>query len=193
MFINSHYGLELLARNHWHVAEKIMEFLEPFFDSTVILSGVYYPTSTLVLHHILEIASHLHVVERDQNFRNIVAHIKLKFIKYWENVPLLYSYAFILDPIAKMKGFFNVLELLAESTGGTYSTYYADVKIELYKLFNKYETKFGAARSQRVAQPSAHSGNKKADTGNNFWRPWWSRCCWSSPCLFPLIFIYLCC
>jgi hypothetical protein len=37
VFINSYYGLELLARNHWHIAEKIMEFLEPFFDSTVIL------------------------------------------------------------------------------------------------------------------------------------------------------------
>ena len=31
----------------------------------------------------------------------------------------------------------------------------------MYKLFIKYEAKFGAARSQRVPQPSAHSGKKK--------------------------------
>ena len=103
-----------------------------------------------MLHHILEIASHLHAAERDHNLRTIVSPMKLKFFKYWEDIPLLYSYAFILDPRAKMKGFFNVLQLLAESTGGSYSLYYAEVKSELNKLFTKYETKFGAARSQRV-------------------------------------------
>jgi hypothetical protein len=54
-----------------------------------------------------------------------------------------------------------VLELLAESTRANYSSYYVDVKTELYKLFNKYETKFYATWSQRVAKPSAHSGKKK--------------------------------
>ena len=150
VFINSHYGSELLSRYHWLVAEKVMEFLELFYDSIVVLSGVYYPTSPLVLYHILEIASHLHATERDHNFRNIVAPMKLKFLKYWEDIPLLYSYAFILDPRAKMKGFFNVLQLLANTTGASYSAYYGDVKSELYKLIAKYETKFGAARSQRV-------------------------------------------
>jgi hypothetical protein len=67
-----------------------------------------------------------------------------------------------------MKGFFNVLELLAEHTGCTYSSYYAHVKTELYKLFNKYETKFGAARSQKVAHPSAHIGKKKQAWGKIF-------------------------
>jgi hypothetical protein len=127
-----------------------MLFLELFYDSTIVLSGVYYPTTSLVLHHILDIVEHLHIAKKDQNFRSIVAPMKLKFLKYWEDIPLIYSYAFILDPRAKMKGFFNVLELLVEHTGCTYSSYYAHVKTELYKLFNKYETKFGAARSQRV-------------------------------------------
>jgi hypothetical protein len=34
--------------------------------------GVYYPTSPLVLHHILEIASHLKACERDLNLRTIL-------------------------------------------------------------------------------------------------------------------------
>ena len=161
MFINSHYGSQLLTTNHWYFAEKLLEFLELFYDSTVVLSGVYYPTSPLVLHHILEIASHLHACEKDQNLRAIVYPMKLKFLKYWQDIPLLYSYAFILDPRAKMRGFFNVLQLLDEYTSSEYSSYYADVKTKLYKLFNKYESKFGAARSQRVAQPSHHTGKKK--------------------------------
>jgi hypothetical protein len=82
VFINSHYGSELLTKNHWYIAEKIMDFLELFYDSTVVLSGVYYPTSLLILHHILKIASYLHACERDQNFRAVVASMKLKFLKY---------------------------------------------------------------------------------------------------------------
>jgi hypothetical protein len=61
-----------------------------------------------------------------------------------------------------MKGFFNVLELLGNATGSFYSSCYADVKDKLYKLFNKYEQKFGGAvRSQRASQPLAHSGKRK--------------------------------
>jgi len=36
---------------------------------------------------------------------------------------LIYSYAFILDPRGKWKGFVNVLGLLAESTGVSYTLY----------------------------------------------------------------------
>jgi hypothetical protein len=67
-----------------------------------------------------------------------------------------------------MRGFFNVLNLFAQSTGSVYTTYYEDVKAELYKLFYKYEKKFGAARSQRIAQPSNHFGKRKQEWGRIF-------------------------
>jgi len=161
VFITSNYGSTLLTAQHWHVAEQIMIFLELFYNSTVVLSGVYYPTTPLVLHHMLDMAEHLQNAERDANFRMIATPMKLKFLKYWEKIPLIYSYAFILDPRAKMKGFFNVLELLGKATGCIYSVYYGDVKDELYRLFVKYEQKFGAVRSQRVSVPSAHTGKTK--------------------------------
>jgi hypothetical protein len=82
VFINSHFSLELLTRLHWHIIKKIYEFFELFYDCTVSLSGVYYPTSPLVLHHILEIVEHFHKYERDQNLRPVVAPMKLKFLKY---------------------------------------------------------------------------------------------------------------
>ena len=76
--------------------------------------------------------------------------MKLKFLKYWQDIPLLYSFAFILDPRAKMRGLFNVLQLLKEYTSYDYSSYYADVRTKIYKLFNKYLRKFGAAWSQKA-------------------------------------------
>ena len=66
---------------------------------------------------------------------SIVYPMKLKFLKYWQNIPLLYSFAFILDSRAKINGLFNVLQLLKEYTGCDYNLYYADVRTEIYKLF----------------------------------------------------------
>jgi hypothetical protein len=72
VFINANYGSTLLTISHWYIAEKIFEFLKVFYESTVVLSGVYYLTSPLILHHLLDIAAHLHKSEKDQNLIAIV-------------------------------------------------------------------------------------------------------------------------
>jgi hypothetical protein len=124
-----------------------------------------------MMHHILYFAEHLHNAENDQGFRSIAIPMKLKFLKYWENIPLLYSYAFILDPRAKLKGFSNVLELLAKQTRTSYSVYYGDVKDEMSRLFDKYEQKFGAVRSERPPMPHAGPGKRKQSWGNIYAGP----------------------
>jgi hypothetical protein len=84
-FIQTHHpfrnSLPLLTDNHWYVAENVLEFLETFYDSTVALSGVYYPTSSLMLHHILEIVGHLDAYEDDELLRHVVVPMKDKFLK----------------------------------------------------------------------------------------------------------------
>jgi hypothetical protein len=84
VFINSNYGSTLLTVRNWYVAMKILKFLEFFYDSTVTLSGVYYPTSPLALHHLLEIITHLTKCEKDTNMFPIVYPMKLKYLKYWK-------------------------------------------------------------------------------------------------------------
>jgi len=168
VFINLQFGYPLLVEQHWYIAEKVLQFLELFYDSTVALSGVYYPTSPLVLHHILEIASHLHDYEHDSNLCNVVAPMKAKFLKYWKHVPLLYAFAFVLDPRAKMRGLQNVLDLLAQSNNMSYIDYLAEVKFELHKLYDKYESKFGAARPARTTHPSRLTGKRKQAWGKIF-------------------------
>jgi hypothetical protein len=81
MFINSNYDSELLTAQHWYVAEQIIVFLKLFYDTSVVLSSIYYLTVPLVLHHILDIGEHLHNAERNQNFRMIAIPMKLKFLK----------------------------------------------------------------------------------------------------------------
>ena len=70
-----------------------------------------------------------------------------------------------------MRGLFRVLELLKESTSCDYTSYYADVKTEIYKLFNKYKRKFDAAMSQKDTQPASHTGKRKQAWGRIFGGP----------------------
>ena len=59
IFICANYSLingePLLDYDHWIVAEEIMEFLELLHESAFTLSGIYYPNSPLMLHHIRDI------------------------------------------------------------------------------------------------------------------------------------------
>jgi len=63
------------------------------------------------LHHIIEIAAHLNKYENDNLLGSMVPPMKDKFLKYWRDIPILYSIAFIMDPRAKVRGF-NKAEVL---------------------------------------------------------------------------------
>ena len=93
--------------------------------------------------------------------------MKDKYLKYWRDIPILYYVAFILNPRAKLRGFSNVLLLLAKLTGTNYSAYFTEVRAELATMFNKYDSKFGAVRLQRPAQPPSF-GKKKTAWGHIF-------------------------
>ena len=127
-FIHANYprgegGELLLTEEHWVVAEKVFKFLELFYDATVALSGVYYPTSPLMLHYLVKIAIHLNKYVNDIHLRNVVQPMVDKYNKYWRDIPLLYSFAFILNPRAKMKGFSKVLRKLMNLTSTDYIAY----------------------------------------------------------------------
>ena len=87
MFLSTQYPRkpgdpELLTPAHWYAGEKLLEFLELFYDATVSLSGVYYPTSPLIMHTILDIAKHLQTHEYDDQIGLVVVQMKKKFLKY---------------------------------------------------------------------------------------------------------------
>ena len=69
VFIQTHYpstdGTLLLTEQHWFVAEKVLSFLEIFYEATVALSAVYYPTSPIIVHSSLQIATLLQMYEND--------------------------------------------------------------------------------------------------------------------------------
>ena len=66
-FIHANYprrddGVLLITEEHWTVAEKVLKFLELFYDSTVALFGVYYPMAPLMIYYLVKIATHLKTI-----------------------------------------------------------------------------------------------------------------------------------
>jgi hypothetical protein len=59
---------------------------------------------------------------------------------------VLYVFAFILDSRAKLRGFNNMLVLLAQITSTDYTPYLTSVRAQLVDLFNKYDNKFNVMR-----------------------------------------------
>lgn len=73
---------------------------------------------------------------------------------------MLYSFAFILDPIAKMKGFSRVLRRLDNLTSIDYTTYQVGTRARLTDVYNKSEKKYGGVvRLSRTVPPNL-SGKK---------------------------------
>jgi hypothetical protein len=73
-----------------------------------------------------------------------------KYNKYWRDIPLLYPFAFILDPRAKMRGFAKVLRRLMNLTSTDYNAYQVGTRARLTDVYNKYEEKFGDVRLRRT-------------------------------------------
>ena len=71
------------------MAEKVLKFLELFYDSIVALSGVYYPTSLLMIHYLVKIAMYLKNYANDSHIRPMVQPMIDKYNKYWRDIPLL--------------------------------------------------------------------------------------------------------
>jgi len=117
-----------------------------------------------MMHNIIQIAKHLNSYEHDRLLGTVVFPMQTKFLKYWRDIPLLYSFAFILDPRAKLRGFNRVLSILAGVTHHDYSGYLTLVRAQLTEVFNKYEAKFGAVPSVRPSQ-TTRTGKKRTNWG----------------------------
>ncbi|KAK3225990.1 hypothetical protein Dsin_005852 [Dipteronia sinensis] len=84
-----------------------------FYNATVTLSGVYYPTSSQAIHQIVEMSDMLNTYREDDLLGDAVVAMETKFKKYWSEMPFLYSLGVIVDPRIKLAG----LEYLLEFTG----------------------------------------------------------------------------
>jgi hypothetical protein len=132
-----------------------------FYEFTLELSGVYYPIAPLMLHHLIDIAIHLNQYENDPLLRNSVLPIKAKFAKYWNCIPMLYLFVFVLDPRAKMRDYHKALILISNLTSTDYANYYESVRAQLTAIFANYDLRFGGQNPHQKQAPLTGAGKKR--------------------------------
>jgi hypothetical protein len=95
----------VLTEADWYMVKHFREFLMPFYVATNVLSGVYYPTSYLVIDYIWLIAESFAKHRSDSLLCTIVAPMELKFLKYFDNISHIYCFATILNPRKNLMGY----------------------------------------------------------------------------------------
>ncbi|KAH7667122.1 Tam3-transposase (Ac family) protein [Dioscorea alata] len=120
-----------LSNEEWKRGEKIYEFLEPFYDTTNLISGSSYPTSNF----------------EDVVISDMCRRMKEKFDKYWRQYSMVLAFGAILDPRIKL----SMLEYFygkVESDSTKCQDKVSLVRIKLYTVFQHYSNANESSSSQ---------------------------------------------
>jgi hypothetical protein len=90
-------------------------------------------------------------------------------LKYWRKIPVLYCFAFVLDPRAKMRGFNKLLMRLSGLNGTDYSRYPTSIRSKLTKIFQIYELKFGEVRLSAQQHKSVGTAGKAIEAWDDIY------------------------
>ena len=81
----------------------------------------------------------------------IVAAMKEKYLKYFDDIPHLYCFAIVLDPRKKLDGLDTAFRFIGDALDLDYSSAYSHVKSEIFRVFDMYQDKFGQTRPRSEA------------------------------------------
>ena len=99
---------------NWSIIEKTTNLLAVFKNATTFLSGVYYPTSPLVLHQNFLLANKLGDFEyENETFQLVGQTMKIKLLKYFKEIPPIFTCAAALNPTLNVSGVETMIEQIA--------------------------------------------------------------------------------
>lgn len=93
-----------LSAEEWKKGEKLCEFLEPFCDTTNLISGSSYPTSNLYFTQIWKIERLLktNLLNVDQTISGMCVEMLESFYKYWSEYSVVLAFGVVLEPRIKL-------------------------------------------------------------------------------------------
>nr|CAD1831042.1 unnamed protein product [Ananas comosus var. bracteatus] len=172
---NSEDDVRLVEINMlWARAERIYDFLEPFYEITTLLSGSGYPTANLYFPSVWKIQKRLleEAENKDEIISDMAKQMKSKFEKYWDNYSVILAIAIILDPRYKLPFVDYCFKMvhptrhLEDAQGRKILTSQERVTIvrqELYLLFEKYAENQAQEKSSSTTNCSTSAKRKKDD------------------------------
>ena len=142
-WLNTELGGHFLTDTNWTIAEAMQSFLKIFCFITVSLSIIYTPTTHLALQEILDYSMCFHKHKESELLGTVVPDMEEKFKRYWTDIQFLYSFALILEPLMKLKNFYDLLRLIGDNIGMTYiETIYHESESRFYVVYISYEEEY---------------------------------------------------
>ena len=136
----------------WDQLQRLSNFLGTFFTATVKLSCSYSPTEFELLKHLYQIFKVYRELEQaetlDKSLTPIVDAMKLKFLKYWEDVPLLAIIASCLNPAYKKHFTIRILETYKENLHLDKTGVDTYVNSKFDEMFNLYNSRMSDNQNQ---------------------------------------------
>ena len=146
------------SNEEWRKGEKLWEFLEPFYETTNLISGTSYPTSNLYFMQVWKIECLLkqNLSNDDTIISSMCENMLVKFDKYWNEYSIVLAFGAVLDPRIKLEllGYFYSE---VESDNAKCQEKIELVKNKLYKLFESYNNSLNSSSSQLQSSHSSTS------------------------------------
>jgi hypothetical protein len=149
----------MLDDRDFEIVKCFIDFLQPFYEATTRLSGIYYSTSVLTLHHIYDISLVFKKYDSLEFFSSIIDKMKENFLKYWNGVPMLYALAAVLDPRCKLRLVSKLIKKIGDNLEADVGVTPQEVQDALYRMFDSYSLRFGtqSVRASSSYAPSSSS------------------------------------
>ncbi|XP_009108043.1 zinc finger BED domain-containing protein RICESLEEPER 2-like [Brassica rapa] len=147
----------LPTESEWLRAGLICDLLQPFDEMTRLISGSSYPTTNLYFMEVWKIQSWLGSNEfhEDTVIDDMVASMRLKFVKFWEEYIDILAIAAVLDLRLK----FKVLEYYYHSADpATCKSRMDYIRKRMLKLYGVYKKNTTAHSSQEVEADALPAG-----------------------------------
>ncbi|KAH6768990.1 hypothetical protein C2S51_014326 [Perilla frutescens var. frutescens] len=160
-----------ISPNQWDAFSNLCQLLKICKEAIEELSGVYYPTSVLVLDNCVKIAILFNSLIGSDDLGGCTAEMMGEWLKYFYDIPNIFLVAKLLDPRVRLDGlekmlgiYYDALFPVKDDHTPVPSVVVANAKTCLYDLFNEYRTKY--SDKLEIIGSSSTSSNDDGSSGD---------------------------
>jgi len=157
----------------WNIIAKLTDLLEVFKTATTLLSGIYYPTSPLVLNQVYLMAQKIQDFEYEGPiFEEVGKAMVGKLLKYFDEIPLVFTCAAALNPTLNVGGVETLIESIAfafnltEGNPNFVTIQQKHFKDCFEKMFDIYTTKYGSTSNPIIDQMRHGASSSRGGSSN---------------------------